>query len=35
MILETLLELNQKEKAFELLMDIAKKMGNKNQIWRI
>ncbi len=30
MILETLLQLNQKEKAFELLMDIAKKMGDKN-----
>ncbi len=30
MILETLLELNQKEKAFELLMEIAKKMGDKN-----
>ncbi len=31
MILETLLELDQKEKAFELLMKIAKKMGDKDQ----
>jgi alpha-2-macroglobulin len=31
MILETLLQLNQKEKAFEMLMDIAKKMGDKNK----
>ncbi len=30
MILETLLQLNQKEKSFELLMDIAKEMGDKN-----
>ncbi len=30
MILETLLALNQKEKAFELLMELAKKMGDKN-----
>ncbi len=31
MILETLLELNQKEKAFELLIQLAQKMGDKNQ----
>jgi uncharacterized protein YfaS (alpha-2-macroglobulin family) len=31
MILETLLELDQKEKAFELLMDIAEQMGNKDK----
>ncbi len=31
MVLETLLELNQKEKAFELLMKIAQKMGDKDQ----
>ncbi|MEQ9167449.1 MAG: alpha-2-macroglobulin family protein, partial [Fulvivirga sp.] len=31
MILETLSELDQKEKAFEVLMDIAKEMGNKDK----
>lgn len=31
MILETLMELDQKEKSFELLMDIAKQMGNKDK----
>ncbi len=31
MVLETLLELDQKEKAFELLMKLAKKMGDKDQ----
>lgn len=31
MILETLLELDQKEKAFELLMEIASKMGDKDE----
>ncbi len=31
MILETLLSLEQKEQAFQLLMDIAKKMGDKNR----
>jgi alpha-2-macroglobulin len=31
MILETLLAIDQKEKAFELLMDIANKMGNKDR----
>lgn len=31
MILETLLELNQKEKAFELLMGIAREMGDKDR----
>ena len=31
MILETLLELNQKERAFEMLMGIAKEMGNKDK----
>ncbi|MCF6353199.1 MAG: hypothetical protein L3J06_09335, partial [Cyclobacteriaceae bacterium] len=30
MILETLLELNQQEKSFELLIKIAQKMGDKN-----
>jgi len=31
MILETLLELGQKEKAFEILMDIAEEMGDKDR----
>ncbi|MEP1094775.1 MAG: MG2 domain-containing protein [Cyclobacteriaceae bacterium] len=31
MILETLLELNQKEAAFEILMDIANEMGNNDR----
>jgi len=31
MILETLLELDQKEKSFELLMEIAREMGDKNK----